>query len=286
MFTLQIAINGILLGGLYALMALGMSLIWGVMNIINIAHGAFIMLGAYVTFFLFRYLGLDPFLSIPLSMLVLFIFGFLLQRYLINWVVQATMFITLLLAFGIDILLTNGARIAFSANFYRVNPSYGGARLDLGSLTIPEVRLAAFLVALLIALLLFLLLKRTKLGRAIRATAQDLTAARLTGVKVAHIYALTFGIGVALAGAAGSLWSVLFGVHPAMGGPLTLKSFVVVIIGGLGSTTGPIVGGLILGLAEVFSSAWLGDTWKNVISFGLLVLILVIRPQGILGGTK
>lgn len=286
MFPIQIGVNGILLGGLYALMALGLSIVWGVMNIINIAHGAFIMLGAYTTFWLFKILHIDPFVSILVSMVALFILGYVIQRYLINLLVRGEMFLTLLLAFGIEILIMNLARLAWTANLRHVVPSYAGISLSAFGITIPLVRLLSFFVALFLTGILFYVFKNTKTGRQIRATSQDLLAARLVGVKVPHTYALTFGIGVALAGAAGSLWSMLFTVSPTMGGLLTLKSFIVTIIGGLGTMVGPIIGGLILGLAEKYTAVYLGPSYQNLMGFGLMVLILIVRPQGLLGGKK
>ncbi|MFQ5593935.1 MAG: branched-chain amino acid ABC transporter permease [Anaerolineae bacterium] len=285
MFATQVAINGLLVGGLYALMALGLSLIWGVMDVINIAHGAFIMLGAYTTYWLFK-AGVDPLISLPFSLVLLFLLGFLLQKYLINLVIRAELFITLLLTFGIEILIVNLARVVWTANVRRVATSYSGASLSFGELTVPLVRVVAFIVALILAGALFLLLERTRLGRAIRATSQDLLAARLTGTNVSTTYAITFGLGAGLAGAAGSLWSMLFPVTPTMGGVLTLKSFVVSVIGGLGTMAGPVVGGLVLGVAENFTSAYIGPTFPNLISFALLVITLVLRPRGILGGRR
>lgn len=285
MFASQVFINGLLVGGLYALMALGLSLIWGVMDVINIAHGAFIMLGAYITFWLFK-AGIDPLLSLPVSMGALFVLGFLLQKYVINLVIRAELFVTLLLTFGIDILIVNLARVAWTADVRRVATSYSGASLDVAGLTIPLVRIIAFVLALVLAGALFLLLERTRMGRAIRATSQDLLAARLMGTPVSNTYAITFGLGAAAAGAAGTLWSMLFPITPTMGGVLTLKSFAVTIIGGLGTMAGPVVGGLILGIVENFTSAYVGTTFPNLVSFALLVLTLIVRPRGLLGGRR
>jgi len=283
MLTLQVLINGILLGGLYGIMAIGMSLIWGVMNIVNVAHGALIMLGAYLAFWLFTLFGWDPFLSLPVTILALFGYGYLLQRLLLNLVVRAQLFLTLLLTFGIEVVMVNLARIFWSSDLRQVTPAYAGANFSVGGLTIPYVRLGVFVTTIVLSLLFLLLLERSRLGRAIRATAEELRAARLTGIPVGHIYAVTFGLGSALAGAAGALWGVLFPITPVMGGPLTLKSFVVAVLGGLGTMLGPIVGGLVLGLAESFSSTFLGPTYPNAISFGLLVLVLIFRPSGLLG---
>ena len=282
---LQILINGILKGGLYALMAIGMSLIWGVMDIINIAHGSFIMLGAFTTYWLFTIFGIDPFVSLVFSMAILFVLGYGVQRYVINYVIRASAFITLILAFGIEIFINNLALVSWSADVRKVKVAYGAANFSLGNwVTIPTIRLVAFLLVVVISLIFFYILNRTNLGRSIRATSQDLDAARLVGVDVARTYAITFGLGVGAAGAAGTLWSILFPISPMMGGILTLKSFVVVIIGGLGSMLGPIIGGLALGVTEAFGTNWFGSTYANLISFTILVLVLIIRPKGILGG--
>jgi branched-chain amino acid transport system permease protein len=284
---LQIVINGILKGGLYALMAIGMSLIWGVMNIINIAHGSFIMLGAFATYWVFSLLGVDPFLSLAASIIILFLLGYAVQRYLINYIIRASAFITLVLTFGIEIFINNLAMVLWSADVRMVQPPYGATNFSIGNwVTIPYVRLLAFLLAIAISILFFILLNRTRLGRSIRATSQDLDAARLVGVDVAKTYGLTFGLGVGAAGAAGTLWSVLFPITPLMGGILTLKSFVVVILGGLGSMLGPLLGGLLLGVTEAVGTNWLGSTYEDLIAFTILVLVLILRPRGILGGTE
>lgn len=283
--VLQIVINGLLKGGLYALMAIGMSLIWGVMDIINIAHGSFIMLGAFTTYWLFTLLGIDPFLSLIASIGILFILGYIVQKYLINLIIRASAFITLVLTFGIEIFVNNLAQVFWSADVRMVQIPYGAANFSIGSLvTIPIMRLIAFLFVIVISIVLFFILNRTNLGRSIRATSQDLDAARLVGVDVAKTYAVTFGLGVGAAGAAGTLWSILFPITPMMGGILTLKSFVVVIIGGLGSMLGPLFGGLILGVTEALGTNWLGATYENLIGFTILVLVLIIRPKGIMGG--
>jgi branched-chain amino acid transport system permease protein len=283
MLLLQVLVNGILLGGLYGIMAIGMSLIWGVMNIVNVAHGALIMLGAYTTFWLYTLLGWDPFLSLPVTIALLFVYGYALQRFVLNLVVRAQLFLTLLITFGIEVIMVNLARIFWSSDLRQVTPSYAGANFAVGQLTIPYVRLWVFLTTVVVSIAFLLLLERTRLGRAIRATSEELRAARLAGIPVAHIYAVTFGLGAALAGAAGGLWGMLFPVTPIMGGGLTLKSFVVAVLGGLGTMLGAIVGGLVLGLAESFSATYLGPTYPNAISFGLLVVILIFRPTGILG---
>ncbi|HEU5478879.1 MAG TPA: branched-chain amino acid ABC transporter permease, partial [Candidatus Tumulicola sp.] len=246
----QGVVNGVLLGGLYALMALGLSLVWGVLNIVNLAHGALIMLGGYVCYYLFTGAHLDPFAALPITMVVLFVVGYAIQRGLLNLVIRAPMFNTLLITFGIDVVLTYAAQIAFSADFRTINPSYAGSNFLLFGATVPIVRLVAFAIAIGLTVALWLFLGRVPLGRAIRATAQNLVAARLYGVEPRTIYALTFGIGAALAGAAGSLYGVVSQLNPYIGTALTAKSFVIAIIGGLENPLGVIVGGLVLGLVE------------------------------------
>jgi branched-chain amino acid transport system permease protein len=283
MLLLQVLVNGILLGGLYGIMALGMSLVWGVMNIVNIAHGAVIMLGAYLTFWMFTLWGIDPFVSLPLTIVAMFLYGYGLQRYVLNLIVRAQLFLTLLITFGVEVVMINVVRILWSSDLRQVTPAYAASNFEIAGLTIPWVRLWVFVTTVLLSVVFLFVLERTRLGRAIRATAEELRAARLTGIPVAHIYAITFGLGAALAGAAGGLWGMLFPITPVMGGSLTLKSFVVAVLGGLGTMMGAIVGGLVLGLTESFTATYLGPTYPNAVSFGLLVLILIVRPAGILG---
>jgi branched-chain amino acid transport system permease protein len=282
---LQVLANGILLGGLYALMALGLALVWGVLNIVNLAHGALIMLGAYLGYYLFSLVHVDPFAALPIAMVVLFCFGYLLQRYLLNLIIRAPMFNTLLITFGIEVVLTYLAQLVFSADFRAINPGYAGANFSLLGTTLPLVRVLAFAVALGLTVAIWLFLDRTRHGRAIRACAQNLLAARLYGVEPRHIYALTFGIGAALAGAAGDLYGVVSQINPYIGGALTAKSFAISIIGGLENPLGVVVGGLVLGLVESLTAVYVGATYTDVASFGILVLVLILRPTGLLGRT-
>jgi branched-chain amino acid transport system permease protein len=281
----QVLVNGVLLGGLYALMALGLALVWGVLNIVNLAHGALIMLGAYACYYLFTGLSIDPFAALPLAMLALFAFGYLLQRYVLNLIIRAPMFNTLLITFGIDVVLTFLAQIFVSADFRTSNPPYAGSNFALFGATVPFVRVLAFIVAIGLTVALWLFLGHARVGRAIRAAAQNLTAARLYGVEPRRIYALTFALGAALAGAAGGLYGVVSQVNPYIGASLTAKSFAIAIIGGLDSPLGVIVGGLFLGIVESLTSLYIGPTYTDVASFGILVLVLIVRPTGLLGRT-
>lgn len=282
---IQILVNGVLLGGLYAVMALGLALVWGVLNIVNLAHGAFIMLGAYLSWHLYTYLGIDPFLGLPITAVAMFAVGYAMQRGLLNLVVKAPMFNTLLITFGLEVVLTYLAQLAFSADFRTINPSYAGDSIQIGTVVLPLARLLAFAIAIVLTLAMWLFLLHTRLGRAIRATAQNLVAARLYGVEPRHLYAMTFGIGIGLAGAAGGLYGTVSQINPYIGAALTAKSFAIAIIGGLDNPLGVIVGGLFLGIIESLAVLYIGATFADVASFGVLVLVLIVRPSGLLGKT-
>lgn len=281
----QILVNGVLLGGLYAVMALGLALVWGVLNIVNLAHGAFIMLGAYASWYLYTWLHIDPFLGLPITALLLFALGYALQRGVLNLIVRAPMFNTLLITFGLEVVLTYLAQLVFSADFRTINPPYAGSNLQWGPVVFPLVRLAAFGVAFVLTIGMWLFLLHTRLGRAIRATAQNLVAARLYGVEPRHLYAMTFGLGLALAGAAGGLYGTVSQINPYIGASLTAKSFAIAIIGGLDNPLGVLVGGLFLGIVESLTTLYIGPTFADVASFGILVLVLIFRPSGLLGKT-
>lgn len=278
----QIAVNAILLSGILALVALGFSLVWGIMNIVNLAHGAFVVLGAYVTFYLHELAGVDPFVSIPLSMLLLFVVGFLIQKTLINQVVRAPLLATFLLTFGLEILIVNLVNFFFKADLRSVNTPYSGTGLTLGVVRIPYIRLTALGIALFLVALAVWFLRFTRQGRAIRATGMDIDAARLTGVKVATIYALTFAIGAALAGAAGSLLSMIVPFDPNFGAGYTQRAFVISVLGGLGEVGNVVFGALLYSFVDVFVGARL-PALSQAFTFAALVLLLVFRPQGIAG---
>ena len=281
----QILVNGVLQGGLYAVMALGLALVWGVLNIVNLAHGAFIMLGGYASWYLYTYLHIDPFLGLPLTAVVMFALGYGIQRGLLNLVIRAPMFNTLLITFGLEVVLTYLAQLVFSADFRTINPPYAGSSLALGPLVLPVARMAAFAVAIILTVGMWLFLLHTRLGRAIRATAQNLVAARLHGVEPRHLYAMTFGLGIALAGMAGTLYGTVSQINPYIGASLTAKSFAISIIGGLENPLGVLVGGLFLGIVESLTTLYIGQTYADVASFGILVLVLIVRPGGLLGRT-
>ena len=280
---LQAVLNGILFGGVYVCIGTGFSLAWGVMNIINLAHGSFIMLGAYITYTLFTYLKIDPFLTLPVSMIVLYFIGYASQKYLLNYIIRASIFITLTFTFGLQILIANVALLIWTADFKSAAPSYSGQGIVLGGLVLPYIRCAIFIVALILTYLFYLLMARTKTGKAINATALNLEGAKTVGVDVAEIYARTMGISAALGGAAGALISPIMTINPFIGGPLVGKAFVVAILGGLGGTMGSFAGGMALGLAEQVGSLFFSSAYQEAIGFIVLVIVLIFRPQGIMG---
>jgi branched-chain amino acid transport system permease protein len=283
MIHLQIAANGLVLGGLYACIAVGFSLVWGVLNVINILHGSFIVLGSYVAFFAYVHLGIHPFISIVLAGAVLYALGYMLQAGVINRVVAAPVLITLTLTFGLDLILNNAMLVAFTADYQAVNLANPLGTLKIGPVYLPGDRVAAMVLALLLTLLLYRLLRDSRIGRAIVAVRMDREAAALMGVDVKHINAVTFAIGALMAGAAGALLSIIFPISP-LNGPLFLgKAFVVCVLGGLGSVPGAMVGGLVLGVIESFGAYWLGPEHAVTLSFGLLLVLLFVRPSGLMG---
>lgn len=279
----QAVINGILFGSVYATIGIGFSLVWGVMNIINVAHGSFIMIGAYLSYTLFAVLGLDPFLSIPPVMVVLFALAYLIQKLVLNRVVRGSVFITLTFTFGLQILIANVFLLIWSADYRSIKLAYSSAGLQAGGLVVPLVRLGIFAAALALTGLFYLFMRRTKTGVAITATAQNFEGAKTVGIDVYNIYAVTFGVSAALAGAAGALISPIMSINPFAGGALVGKAFVIAVLGGLGSTIGALVGGMVLGLVETVGTVVLPSSYQELLGFLVLVLVLVFRPQGLVG---
>jgi len=278
----QVILSGVLSGALYALVALGLSLIFGVMRVINIAHGPLLMLGAYVTYFLHSQLGINPFLTVPLSMAALFVVGLLLQRALVFRVVGAPELSSLLLTFGISIALVNLVQLAFTSNLRTVE--YLTGSWIIGGLALSKPRFIAFLFAAAMTGLAFAFLKFTRLGKAIRATSQSREVALVCGINVARIHLLTFGLASALAAGGGALLAVIVAIQPEMGSVWTFKSFLVIVLGGAGNYPGALLGGLLLGLIEQLASLFLTTQLSEVVAYVLLVLVLLVRPTGLLGG--
>jgi branched-chain amino acid transport system permease protein len=281
---LQATVYGLLQGGLLALVAVGFSLVWGVMNVINLAHGSFVLIGAYLAFELHRRLGLDPFAAMVPVAVALFAAGYLVQRGLINLVVKAPIFITLLLTFGLDLLLVNGLILVYSGDYRSIPTGYAGDSLPLsGGVRVPVGRLLAAVVALALTLALVAVMRHTRTGLAILATGMDRGAARLMGIRARHVYALTFGIAAAMAGVAGAAVGTVGTFSPADAGRFTLFSFVAAVLGGLGNMYGALLGGMVLGLVEGWGGQLLPGTLVNAVAFGVLVVVLAVRPQGIAG---
>jgi branched-chain amino acid transport system permease protein len=280
---LQSLLNGILLGGIYAAYSAGFSLIFGVMGVVNLFHGEMVMLGAFITFWGFTLFQIDPFLTIPFSIVFLFVFGYGVQRFIINRVVEAPPMMSYILTFGIHLIIAYTALWAWTADFRTVTTRYSGANGNFYGMIIPYARLATFGIALIVVMGLYLLLHKSEMGRAIQATAQDKEIARLMGVNIRHVYAITFGIGAAITGMAGSLISTYFIVFPQMGLPYTLLAFCVVVLGGMGYIPGALWGGLILGVIQSLMATYLGAGLSGALTFILLFVMLIVRPAGIAG---
>jgi branched-chain amino acid transport system permease protein len=276
-------INGLLVGGMFALAAVGFSLIFGVMDVINLTHGVILLLGAYVSYFAWQMAGIDPFLTIPLSMGALFVFGYVYQRVLVQRVIGEGALKSLLVTFAVALMIRNLMNVFWSSDFRSISPAYAGSNFQLVGVTVPFVRAVGLVIALALVAALALVLARTELGRSIRATAMDRKAAALMGVDVKHTFALTFGIAAAFSASAGSILGIVTPFSPVQEGVYTLQAFVVVVLGGVGTPLGALVGGLFLGLATQFTAAYLGSGFQQVVMFLLLVVMLLVRPHGLLG---
>lgn len=286
---LQTLVAGILKGGLYALIGLGMTLIMGVMGIINLAHGQLMMVAMYVTFVLFHYLGIDPYTSLLISMPSLFLLGVLIQKYLLNPLMKVESILPenqVLMTVGIGMVLTEIARFIFSSNYLSVKTSYSSAAIFVGGISFSVALTIAFIFACTLTGILFWFLIKTDLGRSIRAVSQDGEAAQLMGINAERIKVVTMGIGSALVAAAGTLLLPIYYLFPDIGGPFTRRAFVITILGGLGSTVGAIFGGLTLGLAEAFSSTYMGMEFEDMIGLVIFVLVLLFLPGGLKSLTK
>ena len=283
MLYIQVLVNGLVLGGLYSCIGVGFSLVWGVLNIINLLHGSLIILGSYAAFFAYQYLHVDPFVFAPVAAALLFCLGYVTQLGIINRVMDSPVLITLTLTFGLNLLLYNLMILAFKADFRKVILSPPLGSISVGGVIVPTDRLISMAFALALVGLLYLLLRVSRIGRAIVAVRMDREAALLMGVKDRQIYAITFGLGAAMAGAAGSLFSVIFPISPDSANALLGKAFIICVLGGLGSVPGVVAGGVTLGIIESFAALALGPENSITVSFALLILLLMFRPTGIMG---
>jgi branched-chain amino acid transport system permease protein len=271
------------LGGIYALAAVGFSLIFGVLHVINLSHGIIVLMGAYLALIFSETLHIDPLLTMPLVMAILFAVGYVYQRFLIQYAVDSSAFGSILLTFGVALMMHNVMIWVFSPDMKNITPTYAFTSVKLGPIVLDAVRVSCLVASLVLLSCLAALLKFSPLGRVIRATAQQTLAARLCGVNVRHVYALTFGVSAAFAGAAGIVIGIILPFSPADEATWTLNAFVVVVLGGVGSPAGALIGGLLLGVVSTLTAQYIGPSFPNVTMFLLLVLLLLVRPQGLLG---
>jgi len=280
---LQLIINGLLLGGIYALLSIGLTLIFGVLEVINFAHGEFLMISMYMTFWLFQSYGIDPYLSLVIIIPVFFLFGLFIQRLIIKPLLNDPPLNQIFATIGLGLVFQNLALLFFKADFRAVKPSYSNANILLGELIVSVPRLIAFAVAIGIIATLFLFLKKTFTGKAIRALAQQRRAAMLMGINVYRTYGIAFGLGIACVGAAGAVLMPLFFVFPTVGSLFVLIAFVVVILGGYNSLGGTLIAGLIIGVIEGFSGFFISPHLKEVVYFIMFIFILIFKPTGLMG---
>lgn len=283
MLYLQALLNGVLIGGTYGLMALGLSLIFGVLRIINFAHGNLMVLGMYASYWCFVLLGMDPYLSIVPAAALLFLLGYAVQRYILNPIVDAPEEMSFLTTLGLGLIIQNLLLMAFGPAFYTIDTSYKLSSIAIGDLSIDVSKVFAFLAALVITAAFFSFLQWSETGRAIRAASNDREAAMLMGIDTKKIYCIAFAIGAATTGGAGVCFSTFIPTSQDVGMLFTLTSFVIVIAGGVGSYPGTLIGGFLIGIVEELGAVMLSGSMKQVVSFGLLMIILFFRPQGLFG---
>jgi branched-chain amino acid transport system permease protein len=284
---LQSAVSGLLVGGMYGLVALGLALAFGVLKVLNVAHGELLMLGGYAAFFAFTTWGLDPFVSLPLVFAALFALGVVLYQVLFRFVtrfdVETRIKNSLLLSFGLVLILQALAVRFFTADERTISTSYSSMGFTVGLVRIPLVRLAGLIVAVIAAVALEWLLRKSRFGHAVRATAEDWTRAALTGIDVGRVYLVAFAISAGLAAMAGSLIALGYSVSPSIGLGWTLKALIVVVLAGLGSMRGLVLAGLFLGLIESLAAVWVGGPYREVVALVVFILVLSLRPQGFFG---
>jgi len=280
----QAVINGLLIGGIYALVSIGVTLIFGVVKIVNFAQGEFVMIGMYISFFLATNYGIDPLLSLVVSMPALFVVGALLQHFLIRRVLALGDMPQIFLTFALSLLLLNVALLLFTANYRTVQTAYSEAALQLGPLYVPVAKLIAFAVAMALSALLWGFLHATDLGKAMRAAAQNRDVAMLMGIDPDRVFAVAVGVALALAGAAGSLLMPFYPAYPLVGQVFVLMAFVAVVLGTLGNVTGALIASLMMGVAESLGIQFVGADSGLIVVFAMLLLTLALRPNGLFGG--
>ncbi len=285
MILLQVVVSGLLMGAIYALFSSGLTLIWGMMNVVNFAHGDFVMLAMYAAFFAFTLLHLGPVFFVPIAALLLFGLGVMVYLGLVRHVARGPMLAQILGTFGLALVLRYAAFWAFTANFISLPDNLVGGTFDLGGIRIQASRLLAGVVALLITIGMHLVLTRTALGSRLLAVAEDRNAAMLMGIRPDRMQALAWGVGAASTGVAGALIALFFYIAPTVGESLTLIAFVVVCLGGFGSVPGALVAGLAIGVIEALSAYLIGAVYQDVVVYALFLAVLWVRPQGLMGTT-
>lgn len=277
----QAVINGLLIGGIYALVSIGVTLIFGVVKIVNFAQGEFVMIGMYISFFAATQLGLDPLVSLAISMPTLFVVGVLIQHFLIRRVLGENDMPQIFLTFALSLLVLNVSLMLFTANYRTVHTAYSDAVLAVGPLTVPVAKLIAFVVAMVLTAALWLFLRVTDLGKAMRAASQNREVAMLMGINPNRVFAVALGIALALAGAAGSLLMPFYPAYPMVGQVFVLMAFVAVVLGTLGNVVGALVASLLMGVAESLGVQFVGADSGLIVVFVLLLLTLAFRPSGL-----
>ena len=280
---IQLIINGLLLGGMYALISIGLTLIFGVLEIINFAHGEFLMLSMFASFWLFQLYGIDPYLSLLIILPLFFLIGLAIQRAIIQPILNAPPLNQIFMTVGLSMVLQNLALFVWRADYRTVKTAYSALTLKTSGLMISFPRLVAFILAMGVIGALLIFLKKTYTGKAIRALAQERRAAMLVGINVYRTYQIAFGIGIACVGAAGAILMPVYFVFPSVGALFVLIAFVVVILGGYNSLTGALIGGLIIGVVDAFSGFFISPHLREAICFVIFILILLFRPRGLLG---
>lgn len=277
----QALFDGILMGGVYALAALGLSLIFGVMKITNFAHGAMMTMGMYVVYSISTHWGVSPYVALPVSVVALFIVGYILQRFLITRISEAPAHNQLLLTLGVAYILENTILAVFTPNYKTLNVESLSTVIRIGKLTINPAKLIAFCVALVVTALIYILLYRTYIGKAIRATSQEREGAKLMGVVVSRTSAIAFGIGALCTGIAGALLTPVLSIYPTIGETFQLKCFVIAVLGGMGNLWGALVSGIIVGVVEMLTGYFLGGSWSDFVVYVVFVLVLFVKPTGL-----
>lgn len=275
---LQACVNGLLMGGFYSLMGMGQNIIFGVMKIVNFCHGEMLMVGMYLTFVLYTYLGIDPYLAVPIVAVIMFCLGALIQHTLITPSLGTKSFTNLLfLTVGLGLLLSNGALVLFGSDYRSIRTQYSMTYIPLGPVTIALPRLISFGVLVVVTIALFAFLKYTTIGRQIRAVSQNPVGAEVVGINVKRIYILTYGLGIALAGIAGALLTQFYTIFPTAGASFGFRALIVVVVGGLGSIPGAFFAGIFLGLLETMSALFISPSYSDLIVFVTFIVILVVR---------